>query len=88
MSSSLKNNKNDYQHSISSTSNANFINIRRFEQARLKKALGAVSIPGSISKKKDFSFFLAQGKNPTAMQVKIKKYSSKGLSYHLSHCGK
>ena len=57
-----KKNKNEYQHSISSTSNTNFISILRFEGAQLKKAPGAVSKRGPISKKNWICHFLAQGK--------------------------
>ena len=49
LSSSPKSSKNEYQHSISSISNTNFMSILRFEGARFKKALGAVSKRGTIS---------------------------------------
>ena len=48
MSSSQKNHKNEYQHSMFSISNANFMNIQRFAEARLKKAPGALPTPGPI----------------------------------------
>ena len=73
MSSSLKNNKNEYQLCVSSASNINFMSILRFEGARFKKAPGAVSKRGPISKSFGFPNFLAQGKNVTPMQVEIKK---------------
>ena len=57
LSSSLKNNKNEYQHCPSSTSNTNFMSILRFEGARYKKASGAVSKRGTISKKFWISHF-------------------------------
>ena len=44
-----------------------------FERARFKKAPGAVSKRGQISKKIGFRIFLVQGKNLTPMQVKTKK---------------
>ena len=50
LSSSPKNSKNEYQHSISSVSNTNFMSILRFEGARFKKAPGAVSKRGTIFK--------------------------------------
>ena len=49
------------------------MSILRFEGARFKKAPGAVSKRGPISKKFWISHFLAQGKNLTPMQVEIKK---------------
>ena len=48
LSSSPKCSKNEYQHSVSSISNTNFMSILRFEGARFKKALGAVSKRGTI----------------------------------------
>ena len=71
---SLTNNKNEYQHRISSTSNTNVTSILKFEGAQFKKVSGAVSKQGRISKKIGFPIFLAQGKNPTSMQVEIKKW--------------
>ena len=53
-------------------SDTNFMSILRFEEARFKKALGAVSKRGPISKKKiGCPTFLARGKNLTPMQVEI-----------------
>ena len=49
------------------------MSILRFEGAQFKKAPGAVSKRGPISKKIWISHFLAQGKNLTPMQVEIKK---------------
>ena len=49
------------------------MSILRFEGARYKKALRAVSKRGPISKKIGFLIFLAQGKNLTPMQVEMKK---------------
>ena len=49
------------------------MSILRFEGARFKKAPGAVSKRGLISKKNWISHFMAQGKNLTPMQVEIKK---------------
>ena len=49
------------------------MSILRFEGARFKKAPGAVSKRGPISKSFGFPNFLAQGKNVTPMQVEIKK---------------
>ena len=50
------------------------MSILRFEWAGFKKAPGALSKRGPISKKiLDFPIFLAQGKNLTPMQVEIKK---------------
>ena len=49
------------------------MSILRFEGVRFRKALGAVSKRGPISKKIWISHFLAQGKNLTLMQVEIKK---------------
>ena len=68
-----KNNKNEYQHYISSTSGIKFMSILRFEGALFKNAPGVVSKRGPISKKIGFPTFLAQGKNLTPMQVEIKK---------------
>ena len=66
MSSSLKNNKNEYQQCISSTSDTNFMSILRFEEARFK-TLGAVLNEVHIKKKIGFPIFLAQGKNLAPM---------------------
>ena len=49
------------------------MSILRFEGARFKRAPGAVSKRGPISKNFGFFIFLAQGKKLTPMQVEIKK---------------
>ena len=49
------------------------MSILRFKGVQFKKATGAVSKRGPISKKKLISHFLAQGKYLTPMQFEIKK---------------
>ena len=49
------------------------MSILRFKGVLFKKAPGAVSKRGPISKIFGFPIFLAQGKNLTLMQVEIKK---------------
>ena len=58
---------------MSSSSNTNLMSILRFERALFKKALGAVSKRGPISKSCGFPIFSTRGKNLTTMQVEIKK---------------
>ena len=50
-------------------SNTNFMSILRFEGARFKQALGAISKQGPFQKK--FPIFLAHSKNLTPMQVEF-----------------
>ena len=52
-----ENNKNEYQHSISSTSNINFMSVLRFEGGLFKKVPRAVSKRGPTSKKFWMSHF-------------------------------
>ena len=47
------------------------MSVLRFEGVRFKKAPGAVSKRGPITKNFGFPIFLAQGKNLTPMQVEI-----------------
>ena len=61
------------------------MSILRFEGTQFKKAPGAVSKRGPISKKFGFPMFLTEGKNLTPMQVEIKKWPQKGLPYCLNN---
>ena len=54
------------------------MSILRFEGARFKKAPGALSKQGHFQNFFGFLIFLAQDKNPTPMQVEIKKMTLKG----------
>ena len=64
LSFSWKNNKNEYQQGISSTSNTKFMSILRSEvEGGIQKSPKAVSNRGPISKKNlDFPFFWLKAK--------------------------
>jgi len=51
LTSSLKNNKNEYQQCISSITNVDFMKVSSFERVRFKNAEGAGSKQRPISKK-------------------------------------
>ena len=69
-----ENNKNEYQHSISSTSNINFMSVLRFEGGLFKKVPRAVSKRGPTSKKFWMSHFFGsrQKSNTHASKSKLK----------------
>ena len=83
MSSSLKSNKYEYQHCISSTNGSISVDIGIFWGARFKKAPEAVGKWNPLRKKNGFPIFLAKGKNLTLRQVEIPKCPKKGQPYRL-----